>query len=134
MTKVHVKSRTEEAKLERRLGQTVTPEVHHGPPCSPQATINPSQPPRTHTHARAHRHTHTNHSSVSSSLKQEQKCFKRGDGNRARVSREMRLSSGKKKKSQRRDRECLMHQCTKSDILLQLEGFQKLLEKAGKCV
>lgn len=33
-----------------------------------------------------------------------------------------------------RDQECLMHKCTKSDILLQLEGFQKLLEKAGKCV
>lgn len=32
------------------------------------------------------------------------------------------------------DRERLMHKCTKSDILLQFEGFQKLLEKAGKCV
>jgi len=59
------------------------------------------------------------------------KCFKRGDGNRPGggfgenviIIRKMQW-----------DQECLMHKCTKSDILLQLEGFQKLLEKAGKCV
>lgn len=68
---------------------------------------------------------------VSSSLKQEQSALKgemgidqgEGFGGNVIIIRKTQW-----------DQECLMHKCTKSDILLQLEGFQKLLEKAGKCV
>lgn len=59
------------------------------------------------------------------------KCFKRGDGNRPGGGFEGNVIIIRKMQW---DQECLMHKCTKSDILLQLEGFQKLLEKAGKCV
>lgn len=59
------------------------------------------------------------------------KCFKRGDGNRPGGGwLEMRLSSENCNETE----SVLMRKCTKSDILLQHAGFQKLLEKPGKCV
>lgn len=54
-----------------------------------------------------------------------------GDGNRWEVGFEENVIIMRK---MHWDHERLMHKCTKSDILLQLEGFQKLLEMAGKCV
>lgn len=71
---------------------------------------------------------------MSSSLKQEQSALKgemgiEREGGRGGFEGNVIII-----RKMQRDQECLMHKCTKSDILLQLEGFQKLLEKAGKCV